>query len=125
MRRTFRWVVCELSRSGRIMKRRIPNWIKNRLRTIRQRSHRKHLEFNLSPDDIYKLKLTKTCLYCGKFLTKKTTTIDRFDNRQGYIRNNCVTACSTCNHAKDSMSVIRFLEEYIWPKIEAKKDYAI
>lgn len=34
--------------------------------------------------------------------------IDRLDNAIGYVPSNCVPCCSTCNHAKHTMSVADF-----------------
>ena len=36
--------------------------------------------------------------------------IDRVDNLKGYVIDNVITACSTCNRAKRDMSVSAFLE---------------
>ena len=78
------------------------------------------LAFELSHEDFYKL-TNQVCHYCGispqQIMTKahyvSTYTyngIDRLDNSLGYILENCVPCCGTCNKAKLVMSKQEFLE---------------
>lgn len=89
------------------------------------------LEFSLSDDDFRNL-CKKSCYYCGsspnqiigkqKSNTKNRSKIsienslfkynglDRLDSKKGYIIDNVVPCCKTCNMAKSSMSVDQFLE---------------
>jgi hypothetical protein len=39
----------------------------------------------------------------------KMNGVDRVDNSIGYIVENCVSCCGTCNRAKDTMSRLEFL----------------
>jgi len=67
-------------------------------------------EFNLSLQDIGELSQQTNCYYCGERLTIGTghkhrltdRTIDRKDNRRGYIKNNVAVACRRCNLMKGS-----------------------
>ena len=53
---------------------------------------------------------TQPCHYCGEIPNGKLNGIDRQDNSRGYIVENCVPCCPTCNYAKYQMSP----EEFIW-----------
>lgn len=76
--------------------------------------------FNLSFEEFMKL-AKSPCFYCGVHPRKRNegkraivvNGVDRCDNKLGYVENNCVTACGTCNLAKRTMSVEKFLK---WAK---------
>jgi len=85
------------------------------------RAKKKGLEFSLSKESFRNM-ITQECSYCGILPTKKRRKnnsmivwngIDRIDNTKGYISNNIVTCCQTCNTAKSTMTVKEFLE---WAK---------
>jgi hypothetical protein len=79
--------------------------------------------------ETYKKLVTSVCFYCGieysrnlhdrtneskkKKLLSETTVkcngIDRFDSSEGYIKGNVCTCCKFCNTAKNTMSVVEFL----------------
>jgi hypothetical protein len=77
-------------------------------------------EFNLSKEQVISL-ISKNCVYCGvePSLSKaavntykkidgselKVNGIDRVDNTKGYILENCVPCCYTCNRAKMHLSM--------------------
>jgi len=84
-------------------------------------AERRGLSWGLSKADFFKL-TSADCFYCGAAPgnTVKPTRlesdflffyngVDRKDNALGYELDNCVTACSICNHAKHTMSVDDFL----------------
>ena len=67
---------------------------------------------------------TKECMYCGDKLTnthKKLhnngdfsyTGIDRYDNKKGYEKENCVPCCSVCNRLKTDMSIKDFKNKIV------------
>lgn len=81
------------------------------------------LEFSLSYDQFLQLIVDK-CHYCGivpQLPTEYTNVlhvdrtqhhrngIDRLDSSIGYVTQNCVTACETCNLAKNDMHIDSFL----------------
>ena len=93
----------------------------NRLMDSYQRSaKKKELDFELSPDQ-FEILINGSCYYCGiKPLQvakpKHTRTgnylyngIDRVNSSKGYILDNVVSCCKTCNYAKRSMSREKFL----------------
>lgn len=51
---------------------------------------------------------TKTAKGTGHFDTYTYNGIDRVDSRQGYVPDNVIAACKTCNFMKRSMSVADF-----------------
>ena len=53
---------------------------------------------------------TQPCYYCGDVPNGKLNGIDRQDSSIGYIFENCVPCCSTCNFAKQQL----LPEEFIW-----------
>ncbi len=49
------------------------------------------------------------CAYCGTIVKSTTgSNIDRIDSNIGYTAENCVSCCSACNSAKNSLSVEQF-----------------
>jgi hypothetical protein len=81
-------------------------------------------EFNLSLEEFHKL-LTSNCYYCGKEPNKICYTaflkelnilkngIDRLDSSLGYVLENCVSCCSSCNFEKGTQSIKEFVENTI------------
>lgn len=75
--------------------------------------------FNLTLKDFKKF-IKEPCFYCNQPPSQKLqhkhrpkaqiiyTGIDRKDNNQGYILNNCVSCCKVCNRAKDVMTETEF-----------------
>lgn len=55
------------------------------------------LEFNLSKE-YFSMFWNSQCYYCGSDI--ETIGIDRINNELGYVENNCVSCCETCNRAK-------------------------
>lgn len=83
----------------------------------------RNLVFDIEFDTFLNL-ITKKCYYCGSepkinlgdskyFQTGKfeRNGLDRIDSKLGYVDNNVVTCCETCNRAKLSMSEEEF---YSW-----------
>lgn len=81
---------------------------------------KRNIFFNLYFEE-FKLLTTSNCVYCGrepsKIYQQKDLNgpcvyngVDREDNSIGYVINNCVSCCHTCNMAKRAMSKIEFLE---------------
>lgn len=80
------------------------------------------LEFSLK-DELFRKLTSRDCHYCGKppamvspQLSKKSRVIpyihngvDRVDNNQGYVEDNCVSCCKLCNFMKCHFSVEEFL----------------
>ncbi len=86
----------------------------------RRNAGTRNLVFELTHEEFYSL-TNGHCHYCGtepqQVMTKShyvsTYTyngIDRLDNAEGYVLNNCVACCGTCNKAKLAMSRDEFLE---------------
>lgn len=82
----------------------------------------KGFKFLLTRQDVESL-IFKECFYCGsqpsrfpkrvrdsKPLTIPINGIDRFDNNEGYIIQNCVPCCSDCNYLKSSRHGNRFIK---------------
>lgn len=53
--------------------------------------------------------LTSACVYCGA-APDPFNTIDRLDNRQGYVGGNVSACCSTCNMMKGCLDPQTFIE---------------
>ena len=53
---------------------------------------------------------TQPCHYCGEPPNGKLNGIDRQDSSVGYIIENCVPCCTTCNYAKQQLSP----DEFVW-----------
>ena len=79
----------------------------------------RHLQFELSKEE-FRLLTSQTCFYCGQEPSQRYgqakfngfyiyNGIDRLNPVKGYISDNCVTACGTCNLAKQGLSAKEFL----------------
>lgn len=108
----------EGARSGRL-KRMLPDGQAsyNELRSQYCRNARKrNLPFALSDKELRRL-FTSICYYCGAppaSIWKGATAfvyngLDRIDNTLGYIPDNVVPCCTTCNFAKREMSRVDFI----------------
>lgn len=87
--------------------------------TYQKNAEQRKIAFNLEKD-FFKLLTKQNCKYCG---IKPSTTfkkpnfngyyiyngVDRIDNSIGYIKENVVTCCETCNRAKLAMPLDDFL----------------
>ena len=74
------------------------------------------IEFSIS-DELFAEIVHQKCFYCGKSPTQIMTLkrlhnntliyngVDRFDNTQGYTKENCVPCCWECNQAKRNYSI--------------------
>ena len=69
---------------------------------------RRNLPFELSKEDFRAL-TKRDCEYCGKPTTATHTNgVDRVNNDKGYVAENCVAACGTCNFMKRTQTVDEF-----------------
>lgn len=89
----------------------------------KESAQKRKLLFDLSSEQFRKITSSK-CFYCNKTPSKESKNygqgkynghylyngIDRVDNKEGYIYENCVACCETCNYAKGSLSQKDFLE---------------
>lgn len=89
--------------------------------SYKRRASSKQLDFDLTKEDV-KYLTGLNCHYCGVAPNQVYTSasidnsytyngIDRIDNDKGYILDNCLPCCKTCNYAKRTMSYNDFL---IW-----------
>ena len=74
----------------------------------KQQAIKRGIAFHLTYDDIVQL-WQVPCTYCGSSVL--TVSIDRIDNRQGYISNNITSCCGRCNLMKGKLSVPDFLDQ--------------
>lgn len=82
-----------------------------------RKCHKPH-QYTLTLEDCARL-YTGNCHYCGARPNQTITAyahtkfrvngIDRVDSTKGYVAENCVSCCATCNFAKRSMSITEFL----------------
>lgn len=78
----------------------------SRLRSYRKRDKQKKRDFDLTFEDMLKLK-TEVCFYCAE----KSGGYDRMDNSKGHVRSNVVPCCFRCNRIKgENISVDLMIE---------------
>ena len=65
------------------------------------------LEWTLTDKDTVEM-MTSPCVYCGVLL--EINGIDRVDNTKGYVPDNCVPCCKTCNLMKMCLDPTTFVE---------------
>lgn len=86
--------------------------IEERFLRYKNSAKERGFDFELNLNEFFTL-ISIPCIYCGsfdrQFLGKFYTGIDRVDTKQGYILNNCVPCCFTCN----SMKLNSTWEEFI------------
>ena len=84
------------------------HWIINkRLSAIKSSAKGRALDFDLTPDDVipyYK----KPCYYCNTPVNN--INLDRLDNNKGYIPDNIVSCCITCNMMKHKQAQDDFIQ---------------
>ena len=67
-------------------------------------------ENKLSKHDIYTLSMG-SCFYCGDLPKEnKINSIDRVDNKQGYMWTNCISSCDPCNKMKKDKKLSDFIQ---------------
>jgi len=65
------------------------------------------LDWTLTDESAVKM-MTSPCVYCGVLL--EINGIDRMDNTKGYVPDNCVPCCETCNFLKACLDPLTFIE---------------
>lgn len=85
-------------------------WFSDKYRRLRSNAKIRNKIFNLSFEEFVLIRMSKTCLYCGrtaeelitkdKIVRREVMTIDRINNNKGYSKENCVLACYDCNRIK-------------------------
>jgi hypothetical protein len=86
----------------------------------KRRAKRKGLEVSITNEEFIKL-VTSNCHYCdrdwkleNRVVNKRNInmlTIDRKNPKLGYVLDNCVSCCKSCNTAKMDMQYDEFLEK--------------
>jgi hypothetical protein len=80
----------------------------NRYSGYKYSAAKKNLPFELSEDD-YESIINQPCYYC-KLSIHPTRGIDRINNKQGYLIENCVPACAECNYMKSTYHIDIFMD---------------
>ncbi len=85
----------------------------------RNSAKRRKVSFELTRDE-FEMLIGLPCSYCGDPPSERTinaynttmvcTGIDRVDNSRGYVKDNCVPACKTCNVAKAALGQQEFID---------------
>ena len=96
--------------------------------TYKYGASKRGIFFHLDIDDFTRL-VKSNCHYCGtppREQTKKSfmvnaNGIDRKDSDVGYLIENCVPCCTTCNHAKGVMTYEVFIEWIIKVSLNLKQ----
>jgi hypothetical protein len=69
----------------------------------------KNLDFEISQEVFDKI-VKEPCYYCDVIQDRGFNGIDRMASSIGYVTDNCVSCCKTCNYMKCSLSVDVFLK---------------
>jgi hypothetical protein len=94
--------------------------IEYRFEQYKKRAFKKKLLFEIDLKQ-FKNIISNPCFYCGD--TKFIRGVDRKNNGQGYILNNCVSSCWKCNKMKGTMDFEEFIEQIdkIFYKVKNEK----
>lgn len=74
--------------------------------TYKSRAKAREISFELSIDQFLEM-WQLPCRYCGSDI--KTIGVDRVDNTRGYVLDNVVSCCTTCNLMKRGMNAQDFI----------------
>lgn len=79
----------------------------------RNNAKRRGISFCLTPEQFEDI-IRRPCFYCGgfssdRFSKSRGNGIDRVDSSKGYVLDNCVPCCSTCNFIKNNMPYKEFV----------------
>ena len=80
---------------------------KGKYDAYRDSAARKKLEFQLTIQD-FEDNWNKECYYCGDNIP--TIGFDRIDSSEGYVKDNLVLCCTTCNAMKSSFNKDDFIK---------------
>ena len=69
----------------------------------------KNLDFEISQEEFNKI-VKEPCHYCNIIQERGFNGVDRLDSNTGYVMDNCVSCCKTCNYMKCSLSADVFLK---------------
>jgi hypothetical protein len=94
----------------------------------RHNALRRNLEFNLTAEQ-FKSITEQKCYYCNGYSQDRDPRfigngIDRKNSNLGYVIENCVPCCVTCNFIKNNMDFNEFID-YIRRLYEQTKDYEL
>ncbi len=89
------------------------------IKSYQTSAQNRNLQWNIS-DNIFIKLIHAACYYCGEYGSNKINVrnkyimnyngIDRVDNIRGYICENVVSCCKTCNRAKGTVTQKEFLQ---------------
>jgi len=95
----------EKNKASSIRYNTIPN---DKFRVYKLYAEEKGYEFNISFEEFKKI-IESDCFYCGCKRGLNLNTIDRLDSNLGYIKENMVPSCKTCNFMKNTLNLNTFL----------------
>lgn len=84
----------------------------NRINSTKRQAKSKGYIWTMNDDDCKQM-IAHSCFYCNTSSTDGLHGIDRMDNTKGYILENCVGCCETCNFMKKSLDAHTFVERCI------------
>ena len=94
--------------------RQINGVLNNVFERYKRQAKTRNLKFDLTKEQVRHLIFNK-CSYCGSIPENKNTRslimyngIDRLNNKKGYTKFNCVTACKYCNRSKGIRTLTEF-----------------
>lgn len=72
------------------------------------RADRDGYDFDLTIDEVFRL-INSTCYYCDCEPVDRLQGLDRLDNKIGYVEDNVVPCCKTCNMMKNTYNEATFI----------------
>lgn len=74
---------------------------KGRYRELRNSSKKRKIKLGITYEEYVQLVAGATCFYCAEPIINTTGySLDRLNNSKGYLLNNVVPCCRSCNEAK-------------------------
>jgi hypothetical protein len=83
--------------------------VNQKFSNLRQSAKKRGREFNLTKERLTQV-MQEPCYYCNASLGKPNMSIDRMDNKKGYLDSNIVSACLPCNVMKKTYTSEQFMK---------------
>ena len=87
--------------------------IRNRYNAYKGSAKHRNLDFKLNIDEFEKI-TDQPCIYCGgysdSYFEKNFNGIDRINSQIGYVLDNCVPCCKTCNVMKSDLPILDWIK---------------
>jgi hypothetical protein len=99
----------EHKKERKIYRRKHRHTLNGRYFTYKNTAKKRNLKFDLTLEQFEKI-TSQLCYYCREYTKdREFCGIDRVNSNFGYVLDNCVPCCETCNYMKRNLTTEEFL----------------